>query len=196
MTVNPVVPPRGAEPVSQQAAPRPARDIADRFAAAVRQGAAPLSKWSSPTVAAVDLVPRTLPATPGGPVTAVEATSRRLRLDPEMPDLALAAGALAAPAGAFAIAPPPATIDPSAFADLMNQLWLREQHKTTREVRVRFGDAAWPATGARLTRLDNGSLDIEVSIGRHARGGDIDVLRANLAARGLPVASVVIAEDS
>ncbi|PZN92745.1 MAG: hypothetical protein DCF31_15015 [Alphaproteobacteria bacterium] len=92
-------------------------------------------------------------------------------------------------------APPPAAVDPSAFADLVNQLWLREQQKTTRELRVRFGDGAWPATGARLLRHDDGSFGIEVSVGRHSQPGDIDALYRTLLDRGLPVASVTVARD-
>lgn len=208
MTVNATTAPRPVQPATgpaRDAPPQAARDIADRFAAAVRQGAAPLpgkavaQATQAPLANAIALPPSGLlprPPLPAGLPTTADATPRRPRLDPEMPELALASGALAAPAGPAAVAPPPATVDPSAFADLMNQLWLREQHKATKEVRVRFGDAAWPATGARLLRLDDGSLDIQVSIGRHAHGGDLDALRRQLAERGLAVASIIVAEDS
>lgn len=203
MTINPVSAPRPVQPSEAPAGPRAARDIADRFAAAVRSGSAPLATRpsalpaaSAPAATPIDIpigLPQRPPLPPGLPATP-DSTPRRPRLDPEMPEFALASGALPAPAGPAAFAPPPAAVDPGAFADLMNQLWLREQHKATKEVRVRFGDAAWPATGARLLRLDDGSLDIEVSIGRHAQGGDLDALRRQLAERGLAVGAIVVSQ--
>lgn len=93
-----------------------------------------------------------------------------------------------------AAAPPPPSsmVDPSVFADMLTKLWLREQGRTTREVRVSFGDSAWPATGASLTRLEDGSLRVTVSLGDRGASGSaaIDSLKERLQARGLPVAEI------
>ena len=88
-----------------------------------------------------------------------------------------------------------AHVDPSAFAELLTQIWTREQGKTAREVRVSFGDGAWPATGATLLRLEDGSLRVTVSVGRHGGGGDLDALRERLNARGLNVADVAVEDE-
>ena len=100
--------------------------------------------------------------------------------------------------------PPPAPlapaaavgIDPSVFADMMDQLWLREQNRQTREMKVKFGDSAWPETGASVLRLDDGSLSITVGVAPHGLPGDLERLKRQSAERGLPVREVVFATDS
>lgn len=84
-------------------------------------------------------------------------------------------------------------VDPSAFAQLMTQLWLREKSKGAKEVRVSFGEDAWPATGARLVRNAGGSLDIQLHVadGGAAFGGDrLGGLQTQLANHGLAVAAL------
>lgn len=107
------------------------------------------------------------------------------------------AGGLGAPAQVAAAPPPTSFVDPSAFADLLSRLWLREQGRTTREVRVSFGDSAWPATGARLIRLDDGSLQVAVTLGDRGAGDlrSADALKERLQARGLPVADISFVAD-
>lgn len=94
-------------------------------------------------------------------------------------------------------APSPQT-DPTAFAALIGQLWTREQAKGTREVSVRFGERAWPATGARLVRAADGSLDVALLVGG-AAGGQVETalpdLRERLAERGVAVGALAVEKD-
>lgn len=60
---------------------------------------------------------------------------------------------------------PAAHVDPGAFAQLLADLWTRENGKGAREVTVSFGDRAWPATGARLVRNAAGALDVALLLG-------------------------------
>lgn len=73
------------------------------------------------------------------------------------------AGQLAAPVVGVPTMPAP-HVDPSAFAQLLADLWTRENGKGAREVSVRFGRDAWPATGARLVRNAAGTLDISLEV--------------------------------
>jgi len=98
--------------------------------------------------------------------------------------------------------PPPATIpampaahvDPSAFAQAMADLWTRENGRGAKEVRVRFGDSAWPATGARLVRNAEGTLDIALTTDRTSGQYDarLDSLRGHLADAGLDVGALSV----
>ncbi|MDT8757387.1 hypothetical protein MZO42_01625 [Sphingomonas psychrotolerans] len=63
---------------------------------------------------------------------------------------------------------PAAHVDPGAFAQMLADLWTRENGKGTKEVTVTFGDAAWPATGARLVRNAAGALDVSLLLGDRA----------------------------
>lgn len=87
---------------------------------------------------------------------------------------------------------PAPQVDPSAFAQLLTQLWLRERGKGTKEVRVTFGDDAWPATGARLIRNAGGALDVQLHVA--AAGGlddkSLGGLRDQLAGQGLAVGAL------
>lgn len=102
-------------------------------------------------------------------------------LMPQPPGLAPAEAAAALPASGQP------TIDPAALADLLASLWQRSRERRTSEVRVSFGAAAWPATGARLEGLPDGSIVISVSVDRrHGEPAlDLDRLRRRLGERGV-----------
>lgn len=102
-------------------------------------------------------------------------------LVPQPPGLAPAEATAALPASGQP------TIDPAALADLLASLWQRSRERRTSEVRVSFGAAAWPATGARLERLPDGSIAISVSVDRHhgEPALDLDRLRRRLCERGV-----------
>lgn len=101
-----------------------------------------------------------------------------------------------------ALAPPPIAlpaipapqVDPSAFAQMLADLWTRENGRGSKEVRVRFGSDAWPATGALLTQSADGLLDITVDMARGDLPVATDGLRDALAARGLMIGRLATAE--
>jgi hypothetical protein len=106
------------------------------------------------------------------------------------------AGQAAPPPPIMLAAMPSPQVDPSAFAQMLADLWTRENGKGAREVRVRFGADAWPATGALLVRNAAGHLDIAVQMARGADGGGrLDMLGEHLADAGLPVGALSIGED-
>lgn len=99
--------------------------------------------------------------------------------------------------GNLATPPPgPPAPNPAAVADMIQRFWQREGRGGVRDVQVRFGEAAWPATSARLQRLPCGALAVEVRIDRHGRPGDPAALRQQLARRGLAIAEVSFTHDS
>ena len=204
---------RVAAPVVRPAEPRPAdsntaaaRALAQAFAAAMPGRLAPrtaprgnLESRSKPTGrdglddAPAEIVPGAQSLPPETPVV------RR----PTTPDSREPTPVVVPPAGLpsiLASASPPAAgqVDATAFAELMTQLWSRETVGGAPEVRVRFGDEAWPATGARLVRLDDGSLQVHVEVG--SRGDDADrsiaALRRRLSERGLAIGAIAIDEDA
>jgi hypothetical protein len=90
-------------------------------------------------------------------------------------------------------------VDPAVFAQLMTTLWLRERGKGTKEVRVTFGDDAWPATGARLVRNAAGALDVQLHVadgGALYEGDTLERLTQQLADRGLALGAVSLAEGA
>lgn len=212
MSVNPVsAPTRTADPAPSRGIERtaPAGDakaLADEFAAAARKGALPLGgrDAKAPMHEGKGVKGATMPAEGRAPPQLATALARGEKLksydgqsevrrddsQTNMLQMHTTGPGLAQPTQA----PPPvaAHVDPGVFADMLTKLWTREQGRTAREVRVSFGDGAWPATGARLLRLDDGSLQVTVSMGQ--RGGDIggglEALRDRLAARGLNVADI------
>jgi hypothetical protein len=103
-----------------------------------------------------------------------------------------------APAGAMppvavqAAAVPPPTVDPTAFAQLMSQLWSKEHGKGAKEVRVQLGASAWPATGARLVRNAAGELDIAIEFGSAAAQDEaaLATLRERFADEGVVVGAL------
>jgi hypothetical protein len=87
---------------------------------------------------------------------------------------------------------PAPQVDPSAFAQLLTQLWLRERGKGAKEVRVSFGADAWPATGARLVRNAGGALDVQLHIAATGSldGEKLEGLRGQLADQGLAIGAL------
>jgi hypothetical protein len=87
---------------------------------------------------------------------------------------------------------PAPQVDPSAFAQLLTQLWLRERGKGAKEVRVSFGADAWPATGARLVRNAGGALDVQLHVAAAGTfdGETLDGLRNQLAGQGLAIGAL------
>ncbi|QNA86393.1 hypothetical protein G4G27_22225 [Sphingomonas sp. So64.6b] len=85
-------------------------------------------------------------------------------------------------------------VDASAFAQMLADLWTRENGKGAREVQVRFGANAWPATGARLVRNAAGALDIALQVGDGGRayGDRLQGLGAYLEEAGVTLGALAI----
>ena len=205
---------RASSPLAAREAARPqahpdARSLAEEFGAAARKGALPLNgrtpaagKDARPLRLGPDGRPIAPPAGNLARMTGSRGEAREALGETRRDDSATAMLLPGPVPGGFATpmqAPVPAAahVDPGAFADMLTRIWSREQGKTAREVRVSFGDAAWPATGARLLRLDDGSLRVTVSVGqRHSGVADgLEGLRERLVARGLNVADIGVEED-
>ena len=84
-------------------------------------------------------------------------------------------------------------VDPSGFAQMLADLWTRENGRGPREVRVRFGASTWPATGARLVRSADGLLDVTVEQAPGTAAMPLAGLDDALAGRGLAVGTVAVA---
>lgn len=82
--------------------------------------------------------------------------------------------------------------NPAAFAQMMADLWTRENGKGAKEVSVRFGRDAWPATGALLVRNAAGALDVTLYVGDRGQryGGDLSGLKGALGDAGVDVGSL------
>lgn len=89
-------------------------------------------------------------------------------------------------------------IDPSAFAQMLADLWTRENGRGAKEVRVRFGDRAWPATGARLVRNAAGTLDVALLVGDGGRayGDRLAGLEEALVQSGVELGSLGLENDA
>lgn len=87
---------------------------------------------------------------------------------------------------------PAAHVDPGAFAQMLADLWTRENGKGTKEVTVTFGDRAWPATGARLVRNAAGTLDVSLLLGDRAPpyDGALRELEAQFEGAGIALGSL------
>jgi hypothetical protein len=87
---------------------------------------------------------------------------------------------------------PAAHVDPGAFAQMLADLWTRENGKGTKEVTVTFGDRAWPASGARLVRNAAGTLDVALLLGDRAPpyDGTMRELEAQLRGAGVALGSL------
>lgn len=87
---------------------------------------------------------------------------------------------------------PAAHVDPAAFAQLLADLWTRENGKGAKEVTVSFGDQAWPATGATLVRNAAGMLDVSLHLGDPAAsyGDTLDALAGQLREAGVALGSL------
>ncbi len=103
-------------------------------------------------------------------------------------------GQLAAPVVGVPTMPAP-HVDPGAFAQLLADLWARENGKGAREVSVRFGRDAWPATGARLVRNAAGTLDIslEVASGSAEYADRLPGLARHLTDAGIGIGALAVA---
>ena len=112
---------------------------------------------------------------------------------PEAPT-AGAAPLAAAPVPLALPAMPAAHVDPSGFAQMLADLWTRENGRGAKEIRVRFGEDAWPATGARLVRNAAGALDIALHVAPAGAGYDrrLGNLGEHLRAAGLPLGALGI----
>lgn len=93
---------------------------------------------------------------------------------------------------------PSPQVDPSGFAQMLADLWTRENGKGAKEISVRFGKSAWPATGARLARNAAGALDIALQVGDRGRayGERLPGLEAHLAGSGIDVGTLAIEDDA
>ena len=194
------------QPDQSPAGSHDAKALADEFTAAARRGQLPLGGRGLPTAKdgkplrlGPDGKPLPPPATAGTKV-AIEDKRRDTFSEVRRDDSNTALQMLNQPGPGLATpvqAPQGAAhVDPGAFADMLTRIWTREQGKTAREVRVSFGDAAWPATGATLLRLEDGSLRVTVSVGQHGgMGDDLVGLRERLSARGLNIADVAVEDD-
>lgn len=92
------------------------------------------------------------------------------------------------PAPMAMAAMPAAHVDPGAFAQMLADLWTRENGKGAKEVTVTFGDRAWPATGARLVRNAAGTLDVALLLGGGAPPYDATLRELEAQLQGAGVA--------
>lgn len=102
-----------------------------------------------------------------------------------------------ASAPGMATLPAPAPqVDPAGFAQMLANLWTRENGRGDRQVRVRFGADAWPATGALLVQSPDGVLDVTIDM---APGSDFrsstDLVDA-FGTAGLTVGRVALRDDA
>ena len=81
-------------------------------------------------------------------------------------------------------------VDPSGFAQMLADLWTRDNGKGPREVRVKFGRATWPALGAALVRSADGLLDVSVEMASGAPPAPLALLGQALQERGIAVGQV------
>lgn len=210
--VNSSQPVRPAQPAAdprapQRATPQDVRAIQDAFAAAAKRGQLPVgepkTKGMPGEKGLQPLLDKGVPGKrgeapdrPAGLLDAKAETLHRASRDEthDQPLMGLMQQGQAIAAPTVVLAQP--HVDPSVFADMLTQLWMREKDRTTREIRVSFGDDAWPATGARLRRLDDGSLSVSVAVGERgsAMGDSLSGLRERLESRGLLIADVDVEE--
>lgn len=98
--------------------------------------------------------------------------------------------------------PPPVTlammpspqVDPGAFAQMLADLWTRENGRGAKEVRVKFGADAWPATDALLVRNAAGTLDIAVGVGAGGGTRALAGLDEHLSQSGLEIGSLTLVD--
>lgn len=108
--------------------------------------------------------------------------------------LGLVSPAHAPPPAAAAVAAPPPHVDPSAFAQVLADLWTRENGRGDRQVRVRFGAEAWPATGALMVQTADGLLDLTVDMAPGSQPRSMAALADALGEAGLSVGRLTTAE--
>lgn len=178
-------------PVRPLAAPDDLRAIGDAFAKARQK----LDRFTAGKEQAGERGAAAMPK----PRTSERDTDRRpvaADRSPEAPT-AGAAPLAAAPAPLPLPAMPAAHVDPSGFAQMLADLWTRENGKGAKEIRVRFGEDAWPATGARLVRNAAGALDIALHVAPAGAGYGqrLGNLGDHLRAAGLPLGALAIDPD-
>jgi hypothetical protein len=133
------------------------------------------------------------------PAPALVLPARELRYarDKTSDDEVLQSGALPPLAGqcqsviqAFVPLASPPIVDAAAFASIIARLWELEMAKGSNAVHVHFGAAGWPATGARLVRAADGTVDITLHIDAGC-GDEIALARSQIqdamAKRGIAV---------
>lgn len=102
-----------------------------------------------------------------------------------------------APAPGMAMLPVPSPqVDPAGFAQMLADLWTRENGRGDREVRVRFGADAWPATGALLVQSADGVLDVTIDMAPGCGSSSSTDLVDAFGAAGLAVGRVATREDA
>lgn len=199
-SARPPAPSQSRGPTRTEANPHDVRAMADAFARARQQqlpgGAA--GKGGKP---AVPLAGDGVVAEQRAATTSGDPLRDALQFDREMArqkgeGLALLSQS-GAPIPVPMPSPPPPQVDPSAFAQLMTQLWARENGKGSKEVRVQFGPATWPTTGARLVQNAAGTLDVKLYVGEQAppSDGSLAALRQGFADRGLHVGALSVERD-
>lgn len=99
-------------------------------------------------------------------------------------------GQAAPPPPVMAAMMPSPQVDPGAFAQMLADLWTRENGRGAKEVRVKFGADAWPATDALLVRNAAGTLDISVGMASGGGAMPLDRLGEQLSESGLQVGSL------
>jgi len=95
-----------------------------------------------------------------------------------------------APQGAAPLPAPSPHVDPSGFAQMLADLWTRENGRGDRRVQVKFGADAWPATGAELVQSANGVLDVTVDLAPGGPALPSTELKEAFAQAGLTVGQV------
>jgi hypothetical protein len=99
----------------------------------------------------------------------------------------------AAPQGAAPLPAPAPHVDPSGFAQMLADLWTRENGRGDKHVQVKFGAQAWPATGAELVQSADGLLDVTVDLAAGGPRVSTDALTEGLAGAGLRIGRVALA---
>ena len=89
-----------------------------------------------------------------------------------------------------ALNPPPPHVDPSGFAQMLADLWTRENGRGDKRVQVSFGHEAWPATGAMLVQNADGVLDVTIDMAPGGADASTDALAAAFGGAGLSVGRV------
>ena len=97
-----------------------------------------------------------------------------------------------APQGAAPLPAPAPHVDPSGFAQMLADLWTRENGRGDKRIQVRFGAQSWPATGAELVQSADGLLDVTVDMARGGPQASTGALTEALADAGLRIGEVSV----
>lgn len=167
--------------------------LRDGKAAPLKEKPGPLAQGDAPTAgpkqAANGRTPAAAAGRPGEEQAPAPLDRRQDRRD-QLEGLALP-GQPGSPAALPLPLMPSPQANPAAFAQMLADLWTRENGKGSKEVSVRFGRDAWPATGALLVRNAAGALDVTLYVGdRGRRYGDLSDLKGALGEAGVTVGSL------